>query len=282
MLWSMERRVAMVSDVHGNPWAMRAVLDEIRTADVDLVVNCGDLVAGPWPTEVLEELLGCGIPVLSVRGNGDRMVCDAYDGRWDDVIAPARAVLGWAADHITAEQRRLIGRMPLLVDFEVAGIGQVAFFHATPRSDEEILLPTSNEARVREVLDPVTAATVVHGHSHVQDDRHVAGRRVVNPGSVGKPFDEPGAAWAVLGPDVELRRTHYDVHAAAAEARNRLAGSPQGRAIADDFAESILQRPGRDAVLELMSGWEAAQVGHLAPRSRRHRLDQPDDQHTTT
>jgi predicted phosphodiesterase len=81
-------RVAVLSDVHGNPWALRAALEDVRRVSVDLVVNCGDLVAGPWPTEVVEELLGCGLPVLSVRGNGDRMVADASDGRWDDVPPP--------------------------------------------------------------------------------------------------------------------------------------------------------------------------------------------------
>jgi len=78
----------VLSDVHGNPWALRAALEDVRRVSVDLVVNCGDLVAGPWPTEVVEELLGCGLPVLSVRGNGDRMVADASDGRWDDVPPP--------------------------------------------------------------------------------------------------------------------------------------------------------------------------------------------------
>lgn len=222
----MAQRVAVLSDVHGNPWALRAVLEEIRRAGVDLVVNCGDLLAGPWPTEVVDELLGCGIPVLSVRGNGDRMVCDAYDGRWDDVVAPARALLGWAADRIRPEDRRRVGEMPLVAEAQVEGLGRVAFFHATPRSDEEILLPTSSAERVREVLSSVTADTVVHGHTHVQDDRRVGGRRVVNAGSVGKPFDRAGAAWLVLGPDVELRRTDYDTGAAAAEARHVLRHVP--------------------------------------------------------
>ena len=148
------RRVAVVSDVHGNPWAMRAVLGEIRTADVDLVVNCGDLVAGPWPTEVLEELLGCGIPVLSVRGNGDRMVCDAYDGRWDDVIAPARAVLGWAAGRLTVEHRRLIGELPLLLQLEVEGMGEVVFFHATPEAEVDDDVDAQCEGAQPDVDEP--------------------------------------------------------------------------------------------------------------------------------
>ncbi len=275
MLAVMPGRVAVVSDVHGNPWALRAVLDDIRAASVDLVVNCGDLLAGPWPTEVVDELLRCGVPVLSVRGNGDRMVSDAYDGRWDDVLEPARAAIAWAADRIRLQDRHLVGAMPLVAEVVVDGLGRVTFFHATPRSDEEVLLPTSDPSRVHDVLRPVTTDTVVHGHSHVQDDRLVAGRRIINAGSVGKPFDRTGAAWLLLGPSVELRRTEYDIDAAVRAARGLLAGSPAGWAIAEDFAASILQPPGREAVLDLMGQWEAAQVGRLATRSRLARLDNP-------
>lgn len=105
----MGARVAVLSDVHGNPWALRAVLEDVRRASVDLVVNCGDLIAGPWPTEVVDELFGCGVPVLSVRGNGDRMVADAFEGRWDDVIATARPVIAWAAARLRLDDRRLVG-----------------------------------------------------------------------------------------------------------------------------------------------------------------------------
>src|SRR5216684_1089701 len=57
--------------------------------------------------------------------------------------------------------------------------------------------------------------TVVCGHTHMQFDRLAAGRRVVNPGSVGMPYGPPGAHWALLGPGAWLRRTRYDTAAAA-------------------------------------------------------------------
>jgi diadenosine tetraphosphatase ApaH/serine/threonine PP2A family protein phosphatase len=58
----------------------------------------------------------------------------------------------------------------------------------------------------------------VCGHTHHQFNRRIDGTRVVNAGSIGIPYEgRPGAYWALLGPEVELRRTKYDV-AAAAEA----------------------------------------------------------------
>lgn len=266
-------RVAVLSDVHANPWALRAVLAEVRTADVDLIVNCGDLVAGPWPNAVVDALYSVGVPVLSVRGNGDRLVADAYDGHWDDMPASAHPMLAWAAAHLTEDERRLVGAMPLTARIEVAGLGPVTFFHATPASDEQILLPTTPDPEITEALARVDTAVAVAGHTHLPDDRIVGTRRVLNAGSVGKPFDPPEAAWLLLGPGVELRRTGYDIGAALEAARRELSGSAQhGAVVAKDFADS-LRPPGREHVLRAFGPAQAAQVGHLAARSRLPTLD---------
>jgi diadenosine tetraphosphatase ApaH/serine/threonine PP2A family protein phosphatase len=72
------------------------------------------------------------------------------------------------------------------------------------------------EDDVHALLDGVDERTAVCGHTHVQFER----TRLVNAGSVGWPWeDERGAYWAILDRDVELRRTPYDVEAAAAAIR---------------------------------------------------------------
>jgi hypothetical protein len=72
-------------------------------------------------------------------------------------------------------------------------------------------------------------------------DRGLDGTRVVNPGSVGMPYGTPGAFWALLGPDVEFRRTDYD-RGAAASRLSALVGSD-----ADDFVrENVLAVPTAD------------------------------------
>ena len=70
------------------------------------------------------------------------------------------------------------------------------------------------EERLAEILAGVEADVVVHGHVHVRYDRRAAAFRIVNPGSVGLPYEtQPGAYWAILGPHVEHRRTDYDIDA---------------------------------------------------------------------
>jgi diadenosine tetraphosphatase ApaH/serine/threonine PP2A family protein phosphatase len=104
---------------------------------------------------------------------------------------------------------------------DVDGLGRVLVCHSTPTSDEPVYTRITPDDEVARLLGPVEASIVVCGHTHVQFDRTLSnGLRVVNAGSIGMPYEgRPGAYWALLGPDVELRRTHYDVEAAIAAMR---------------------------------------------------------------
>jgi putative phosphoesterase len=195
-------RIAALYDVHGNLPALEAVLEEVERERVDAVVSGGDLLSPPAPLECYERLRAS--EATFIRGNADLRQEPRF----------ARIVATW----------------PLTVDLDVGGLGVVLFCHGSPRSNEEILTRLSPEGRVSAALDGVDHGVVVGGHTHVQFDRVVAGRRLVNAGSVGLPYEgRSGAYWAMLGPDVELRRTEYDVEAAAraldevgtAEARDR-------------------------------------------------------------
>jgi diadenosine tetraphosphatase ApaH/serine/threonine PP2A family protein phosphatase len=124
---------------------------------------------------------------------------------------------------------------------DVNRLGTVCFSHGSPRSDEECVTERTPEERVREFSDGVDADVIVTAHVHVQYDRRVAGIRLVGPGSVGLPYEgRQGAYWALLGPDVELRRTDYDV--AAAVELMRATDDPQVEAT----AEMMLEPPTRE------------------------------------
>ena len=86
---------------------------------------------------------------------------------------------------------------------------------------------------------------VVCGHTHMQFDRLVGTMRVVNAGSVGMPFGLSRAHWLLLGPDVELRSTPYDLR----EAAERIGATDYPQA--EDFARnSVLNPPSERAMLE--------------------------------
>jgi putative phosphoesterase len=189
-------------DVHGNLPALDAVLADIPE-DVPIVVG-GDVAAGPWPSETLERLQALGDRVHWIRGNADREV-------WQDArgLAPPE-MTDFVRARLSEEQLDFLRPQPLTKTFEVEGLGRVLFCHATPRNDEEILTRISPDERWAAALEGVDADVVVCGHTHVQFDRRIGGVRLVNAGSVGMPYEnEPGAYWALLGPDVDLRRTPY-------------------------------------------------------------------------
>jgi putative phosphoesterase len=216
-------RVAALYDIHGNPPALEAVLAEVEAAAPDVVVIGGDVVAGPLPSETLERLVTLGDRVRWVMGNADRMVIEAFDrgGRPADLDDPIDRLDAWVARQLTREQRDRLAAFEPLVH-----VDGTLFCHGSPRSDEEIITMVSADERLVPMLEGVSEDVVVCGHTHHQFDRRVGGTRVINAGSVGRPYeDEPAAYWLWLGADVELRRTDYDIDAAVQ--RLRASGLPE-------------------------------------------------------
>lgn len=90
----------------------------------------------------------------------------------------------------------------------------------SPRNDEDLLTALTPERRWCPALEGVTEAVVVCGHTHMQFDRQLGPWRVVNAGAVGWPYEGRARAYSLLlGPDVEHRRTEYDIDSAAAAMR---------------------------------------------------------------
>jgi putative phosphoesterase len=194
-------KVAVLSDVHGNAVALAAVLAELSTEEPDLIVSGGDLTWGPLPEETFA--LASGLDAKFVRGNADRAVLENRSSTEREQ---------WMQAHHSPEMREFLASFEEQVVVDVDGLGPVRFCHGSPRSDEECVTPETPESRVHEFSEGVPERVIVTAHVHIQFDREVAGIRSVNPGSVGLPYEgAPGAYWAMLGPDVQLRSTEYDL-----------------------------------------------------------------------
>jgi predicted phosphodiesterase len=124
----------------------------------------------------------------------------------------------------------------------------VLFCHATPRNDTEIFTRLTPEDRLLPIFEPPGASVVVCGHTHMQFDRMIGRARVVNAGSVGMSYGDPAAYWLLLGPDVQLRRTSYDLDAAAA--RTLATNYPQAR----EFVDNDLLHPRSERVMVELFG----------------------------
>jgi predicted phosphodiesterase len=202
-------RVAAIADVHGNAPALAAVLAEVADEQPDLIVSCGDLTWGPLPLETVRLLEPWRDRIRFVAGNSERelverKLLDSEVARWEH------------SQHDDPVLKDYLGRVQAHVVIDVDGIGPTRFCHGSPRSDEECVTKETPPERVAEFSAGVDERCLVTAHTHMQYDRSVAGLRLLNPGSVGLPYEpEPGYAyWALLGPDVELRWTPYDLDAA--------------------------------------------------------------------
>jgi len=225
-------RFAAVSDIHGNLWALDAVLADIAAQGIVDIVNLGDILSGPLkPRETAERLMALDLP--TIRGNHERQLLACAD-------APGGLSDQFAYQATTAEQRAWLAALP-------AGLllGDVQLSHGTPSNDLHYLLDEIAAERlvlarpeaVRGRLDGLApqATLLLCGHSH--QPRVLAldgGPLIVNPGSVGLPaYDDldggfhraetgsPHASYAVCerGPhgwSVALHRVAYDWQAAVA------------------------------------------------------------------
>lgn len=248
----MVRRVAVLSDVHGNLPALEAVLADIESGGgADEYVMLGDFAAmGAWPAESIAHLRA--VPNLSaVRGNTDRHLAMGDRPELRGATAEARererttldAIFGWAIERLSDADVAYLRGLPFQQPFQLGATPALAV-HASPRTDEEPVVPATPDAELAQMLAGVAARIVFLGHTHVQFDRTepATGIRVINPGSVGAPFDgDPRAAYAIVEteadaePRIELRRVPYDIDAAVAGLRDR--GFP-----AVEFVEARLRQ----------------------------------------
>jgi predicted phosphodiesterase len=251
-------RIAALYDIHANVPALEAVLAELRGEHVDEIVVGGDVLPGPMPGETLALLSSLQVPVRSIHGNGELAVLahiDAADPSsvtyWGTTSGnpPPESVketFRWTAARIQSVCGPL-RRWPRTYRRTINGLGDVVFCHATPHSETDCFTRLTREDALAPVFAGLNATLVVCGHTHMQFDRVVAGVRVVNAGSVGMPFGKPGADWLLLGPDIELRHTMYDLHETASWVRATT--YPEAR----EFAEFIVQPPSEAAMLDIFT-----------------------------
>jgi predicted phosphodiesterase len=234
---TMISKLAVISDIHGNRWALEAVLQDIRDRGIELIANLGDCLYG---AEILMQL-----DIPTVRGNEDRIIVEASEGSPTlsfvvQALGPAQ--LGW------------VEALPPTMELD----DEILMFHGTPADDASYLMWRIEEsgallrdgAEVSADLQGTDRRLVVCGHDHLQRTMRLPdGRLVVNPGSVGlpaysddKPYPHvmesgsPHARYAIIerAKDdwaVERVTVPYDWRDAADEARMN------GR---DDWAEWLM------------------------------------------
>ena len=236
--------VAVISDVHGNAWALDAVLADAQARGANAFLDLGDTLDGPLdPCGTADRLMALG--ALTVRGNHDRLMLERADETEHAALRPEH--LDWLAG------------FPAVAEHE-----DIVLFHAAPRDDLTCLLEDldpegTHERDVAEVaalLDGIDAPLILCGHTHTPRLVELpGGRRVLNPGSVGlQAFRMHGPEpWAIGtgSPHARYALLHRE------DGRWR----PEPRVVAYDWAAAVAaaRAAGReDWAMPLETGWPGA------------------------
>jgi putative phosphoesterase len=231
-------RIALVSDIHGNQLALEAVLRDVRAQGVEQVACLGDTATlGPEPLAVLHTLEELGCPCI--MGNHDEFLLQpelVAQYTKAEVIVEA---IAWCHAQLGPRERAFIASFKATAELPLDAEHSLFLFHGSPDSHTHDLLSTTPEAELDQALGTRKAAVMAGGHTHIQMLRQHRGTLLVNPGSVGMPFERyvagarpiimPYAEYAVVSAAhgriaVDLRRVQLDKHALRAAA----AGWPQG------------------------------------------------------
>ncbi len=218
------KKLAVLADIHGNSTALRAVLTDLtKQGGTDAVLILGDLaVFGPDPVGVLNLLRQFG-SAYYVRGNTDRYLVEGnYPGQpgGDDWQSRVLASFPWTAQQLGRTGLKFLADLPDRQLLRLSPQHTILAVHGSPRSDEENIRPDTPEADLVQMMDGPWHNLLLCAHTHLPCDRLVAGRRIVNVGSVGLSFDgDPRASYVLVellpkgDYQVEFRRVSYDIEA---------------------------------------------------------------------
>jgi putative phosphoesterase len=238
-------RVAFLSDVHANFPALCAALETAQRLGATSVVAAGDLVgSGPHPVEVVRLLMQRG--VRAVRGNVERKVLDlARGGKKLKRLLEKRRTghLAWTAMQLGEPEIAWLAALPERLDLTLGGAA-VRVVHGSARGDDEYVYPSVTASVLPAMAGDPRPHLLICGHSHIPFTRRIAGIRVVNCGSVGRPVDgDPRGSLAIVdlgdgSPRALLVRFAYPVE----ETMRDLAARGVPGAVGDELERGIKRK----------------------------------------
>jgi putative phosphoesterase len=205
-------RVAFISDVHSNIYALEAVLDDIGRNGIDQIIHAGDVVGYcAFPNQTIEMFRRNRI--MSIAGNHDQAAVAASSSGMNPVAS--EAVL-WTARNLTPESLQYLKGLRPHMDMFVGAV-RASVHHGSPRDEKEYIF---EEDATPNLLRACGARLLVLGHTHIPYIKTTNLGMIVNPGSVGQPRDgDPRASYLICDSTKELfipRRVEYDIEATVA------------------------------------------------------------------
>lgn len=215
-------KFAVLSDIHGNMFALRAVLADIEKQKPDRILCLGDIaMAGPEPNKTIDFVKTQDWTVI--QGNTDEMIANYSDEIYEKIKkdAPIMAnALKQDVSEITDENKSYLKNLPINKSIEAEGI-KILLVHGSPRRNNENIFPNMDADVIENIFTDVDADIVFCGHTHIPCGYQTKSKlTIVNDGSVGRPFTEKPDACYVIADinngqiEIEHRMIDYDRNSA--------------------------------------------------------------------
>lgn len=209
-------KAAVLSDIHGNLDALKAVLDDISKEKVDRIFICGDLaMAGPQPAETIDFLrhLSEEEAITFIQGNTDEMIVKAVGDEKSKYTPPNKIManaLFYAQEILSESQKEFLASLPF-AHTESVGQLDVLFVHGSPRRNNEDILPDQPADKIKEIIQDADEDLIFCGHTHMPAGYQLENQTVVNVGSVGRPFSEEPKACYVIWNYPDEQKFEYEI-----------------------------------------------------------------------
>lgn len=203
-------KIAILSDIHGNLFALNAILDDIKKNDVEEIFCLGDLaMAGPEPNRTIDFVKKQNW--IIIQGNTDKMIAEYSDEVYNAVHkgAPIMAeALKNDVKIISSDNKQFLKHLPEKLSLEREGV-KILLVHGSPRKNNENIFPNLSQDKIEEMFLGVNADIVFCGHTHIPCGYQTNSKiTIVNDGSVGRPFTENPEACYVLA---ELKNGSFTI-----------------------------------------------------------------------
>lgn len=211
-------KFAIISDIHGNLFALNAVLKDIKLKNVDRILCLGDLaMAGPEPNKTIDFVKTQDWTVI--QGNTDFMIANFSSEIFEKVAKNAPVMANALSDDISdisSENIEYLKNLPVNKSINLDGL-RFLLVHASPRRNDENIYPNLKMDEIEEIVKDVDADVIFCGHTHIPCGYQTESKvTVVNVGSVGRPFtDDAKPCYAIANVsngqvEIEHCKVDYD------------------------------------------------------------------------
>ena len=187
-------KIAVISDIHSNLYALMNVLNDIDDERVDSIICLGDLVGyGPHPNEVVSLIQRKNI--ISLKGNYDASVVDNHFTYIRNTTTNSFS-LPWTAEELRAVNRNYLDNLPSSLTLEFNN-KKIKFVHGSPNTINEYLLEDGENTK--EIMSSLQEDVLVCAHTHLPSYKNFGNKIFINSGSVGKPkIGRPNSTYMII------------------------------------------------------------------------------------